>query len=94
MRVIIGPSYKTHKTMTKQQIESLKKWPIRSWVASYSAFNYLEWTPELLCNVGPDWCEDFEDEYILKGRSGRVLKFIGTYTQAVNYFSPLIKALG
>lgn len=79
--------------MTKRQIESLKSQPVRSWVASYSAFNSQEWTPELLCNVGPDWCEDFEDEYILKGRGGRILKFIGTYTQAISYFLPLIKVL-
>lgn len=79
--------------MTKQQIESLKTNPIRTWYAYYNALCFKDWGIDLACNLHPDWSEDHEDYWQVKGKNSRVLKFIGTSTQATNYFNVFVKAL-
>lgn len=73
--------------MTKKQIESLGSRPVRSWYAFYNPLNNKEWMIDLACNLHPDWSEDNEDYWQVKGKNGRVLVFIGTKNEAFNYFN-------
>ena len=79
--------------MTKQQISSLQERPIRAWYGYFNPLVPSDWSIDLCCNVSPDWSEDYEDYWQVKGKGGRLIKFIGTFTQASNFFGLLIKTL-